>query len=143
MNISTFLPPLFGGVLIGLAVSIMLLFKGRVTGISGIISESLNKPTLNEAWRYTFILGLIVGGVVMKSTHPDLLSNISNRSTLSVVIAGLLVGFGTLLGSGCTSGHGVCGLSRLSVRSFVATGTFMLFGFLAVVAIKLFFGGAL
>lgn len=121
-----------GGSLIGVAVTLMLLFNGRVTGISGIISSSLTKPSSDIHWRWLFILGLVVGGFVMNSIRPDFFDNLTERSSLVVIVAGFIVGYGTVMGSGCTSGHGVCGISRLSVRSLVATITFMLFGFLSV-----------
>lgn len=133
--------PLLGGSLIGLAVTIMLLFNGRVTGISGIISSSLAKPSKSDFWRIAFLLGLIFGGAFVYFLQPTLFVNISNRSPLTVAIAGLLVGYGTVMGSGCTSGHGICGLSRLSMRSMVATLTFMLFGFLSVQIFQFLTGG--
>lgn len=132
-----------GGCLIGIAVTLMLLFNGRVTGISGIISSALTKPSSENLWRLAFILGLILGGVVMQNIRPDLFINETARSTAAIIVAGLLVGYGTVLGSGCTSGHGVCGISRFSVRSILATLTFMLFGFLSVQAIQYFFGGSI
>jgi uncharacterized protein len=113
----------------------MLLFNGRVTGISGIIASSLSRPTQEGTWRWLFLAGMFAGGVIMHQLRPELFANLSGRSTLQIVIAGLLVGFGTVMGSGCTSGHGVCGVSRLSIRSIFATLTFMLFGFLAVQAV--------
>lgn len=133
--------PLIGGGLIGLAVTLMLLFNGRVTGISGIISASLTKPATEVYWRWLFLAGLLLGGTIMAMTQPELFANVSGRSTILVLVAGLLVGYGTVMGSGCTSGHGVCGMSRMSVRSAVATVTFMLFGFLTVQFINFFLGG--
>jgi uncharacterized membrane protein YedE/YeeE len=121
----------------------MLLFNGRVTGISGIISSALAKPKPEGLWRWLFIAGLLVGGAVIQMIRPDLLSNLSDRSLVIVTIAGLLVGYGTVMASGCTSGHGVCGISRFSPRSLVATVTFMLFGFLTVQAVRMLLGGML
>lgn len=143
MNLNQVVYPLIGGGLIGIAVTIMLLFNGRVTGISGIVSSSLGKPTPEGLWRWLFVIGMIVGGFAIQATKPDLFENVSGRSSLAIVIAGLLVGYGTVMGGGCTSGHGVCGLSRLSIRSLIATMTFMLFGFLTVQAIQFFAGGSL
>ncbi len=134
---------LVGGCLIGLSVTIMLLFNGRVTGISGIINSSLAKPNREGLWRWFFLAGLVAGGVLMKLKRPDLLVNISDRSTLQVLIAGLVVGYGTVMGSGCTSGHGVCGISRLSIRSIIATLTFILFGFMTVQLVRYFAGDSL
>ena len=120
---------LIGGSLIGLAASLMLFFNGRVTGISGIYSGVLQKISPDFYWRIAMILGLVVGGAVVYRLNPELFVNSTERSSLHLAIAGILVGFGTLLGSGCTSGHGICGLSRLSARSLVATLTFMVLGF--------------
>lgn len=121
MHLSQVLYPLMGGGLIGIAVTMMLLFNGRVTGISGIVASSLANPSRDGMWRWTFIGGLMVGGFLIQFIRPDFFANASGRGSVAILIAGLLVGYGTLLGSGCTSGHGVCGMSRLSVRSAVAT----------------------
>ncbi len=142
MDLTQILASLFGGGLIGIAVTIMLLFNGRVTGISGIIASSLTKPTNEGIWRWMFLGGLLAGGVLIQFVRPDLFTNVSGRSSVAVIVAGLLVGYGTVMGSGCTSGHGVCGMSRLSVRSFMATLTFMLFGFLTVQVVRYFAGGS-
>lgn len=126
---------LIGGIIIGLSVSWMLLSLGRVTGISGIINTAMNsliKLDLKEfGWRILFILGLIVGGFFLKEFFPQAFGE-NNISYLRLAIAGWLVGFGTIYGSGCTSGHGICGLSRLSIRSLVATILFMVSGILTV-----------
>lgn len=127
---------IIGGVIIGIAVSVMLLFNGKVTGISGIIGGILNREMLDKNWRVMFLLGLIGGGVTLKIIYPDAFVLISNATSADYVIAGFLVGFGTLLGNGCTSGHGVCGISRLSIRSITATVTFIAFGILSVVLFK-------
>lgn len=123
--------PLLGGALIGLAVTLMLLFNGRVTGISGILYSSLSRPNQEGLWRWLFLAGLVAGGASVQILRPELLINLSDRNMTAIILAGLLVGYGTVMGSGCTSGHGICGLSRLSVRSLAATVTFMLFGFIA------------
>jgi uncharacterized membrane protein YedE/YeeE len=125
-----------GGVLIGLAVSLMMLFNGRVTGISGIIGGVI-KPQKNDLdWRLAFIGGLLSGGLILRFLRPEVFVQISEALRSDYMLAGLLVGFGTLLGSGCTSGHGVCGISRLSARSIVATITFILFGIISVLFFK-------
>lgn len=129
---------LLGGILIGLAATIMLLFNGRVTGVSGIIASSLSKPNKNDLWRWMFLVGMIMGGLLMYKIQPDFFNNFSDRSMSQVLVAGLLVGYGTVMGSGCTSGHGVCGVSRFSIRSVVATLTFMLFGFITVQVVRYF-----
>lgn len=129
---------LFGGALIGVSVSLMLLWNGRVTGISGIINGVLSYTKGEYAWRVLFILGLIVGGLVLRVLRPDVFSGAILTETWTVVVAGLLVGFGTILGSGCTSGHGVCGISRMSPRSLVATIVFIGAGVFAVALFRKF-----
>jgi uncharacterized protein len=132
MNITTLLPHPFlqaaaGGLLIGLASWLLLASLGRIAGISGIASGALvpTKGALagERAWRWAFVAGLVgVGAAAAALLHTPV---VAARPLPLVIIAGLLVGFGTVLGSGCTSGHGVCGLGRRSVRSLVATLTFM------------------
>jgi len=138
MGLSSIESAILGGMIIGLAVTMMLLFNGRVTGISGIINSSLSRPSLEGLWKILFIIGLLVGGLVVKITNPELLANQTDRSSLTVFVAGLFVGFGTIMGSGCTSGHGVCGISRFSKRSLVATAIFMTLGFLSVLIFNFF-----
>lgn len=142
MELNQTLNSLLGGAIIGIAVTLMLLFNGRVTGISGIIASSLSKPNKDGLWRWMFLAGMIIGGFLMHSYRPDFFINLSGRGLVIVTIAGVLVGFGTVMGSGCTSGHGICGISRLSVRSLLATSTFMLFGFLAVQIVHYFLVGS-
>ncbi|MFA6239100.1 MAG: YeeE/YedE thiosulfate transporter family protein [Bacteriovorax sp.] len=127
---------LLGGMLIGIAVSIMLLFNGRVTGISGIVSGSLQPKMGDIGWRTLFIAGLVSGGFLLQFTIPSAFVQNSNALTGDYIFAGLMVGFGTVLGNGCTSGHGVCGISRLSIRSILATITFIAFGILSVIVFK-------
>jgi uncharacterized membrane protein YedE/YeeE len=125
-----------GGILIGLAVSLMLLFNGRVTGISGILGGII-KPQKNDLnWRVAFIGGLVFGGFILQNLRPEAFIQLSSAVWFDYVIAGILVGFGTLLGNGCTSGHGVCGISRLSIRSIIATLTFIIFGMISVIIFK-------
>lgn len=121
-----------GGILIGLAVSLMLLWNGRVTGISGILYGLLNPVRGDIAWRFFFVLGLLAGGAVLLVLQAPVFNFPDFPSRAGLQIAGVLVGFGTVLGGGCTSGHGVCGISRLSIRSLVATALFMAAGILAV-----------
>lgn len=125
-----------GGVIIGLAATMMLLFTGRVTGISGIVGGVLNSKTTDKGWRLLFLIGLISGGLVLKVLQPELFTVISSATPSDYVIAGFLVGFGTLLGNGCTSGHGVCGISRFSPRSIIATVTFIFSGIISVVVFR-------
>jgi uncharacterized membrane protein YedE/YeeE len=123
-----FILPLVGGSLIGIAVSMMLIFNGRVTGISGIISGLLKVTKQDILWRVTFVIGMFAGGLVLREWDPNVFANTSGRPTWMIALAGLLVGYGTVMGGGCTSGHGVCGISRMSIRSLLATVTFILFG---------------
>lgn len=128
---------LIGGGIIGIAVSLMLVFNGRVTGISGIISGVLAPVKNDFSWRILFLAGLLVGGVILKFTYPEAFQSQSqNMGIGDYIFAGLMVGFGTLLGNGCTSGHGVCGISRLSPRSIVATVVFISFGAISVLIFK-------
>ncbi len=127
---------LLGGVIIGISVSLMLLWNGRVTGISGIINGALSPVKGDTVWRVLFIAGLFLGGLTLRALNPNVFSGNLPTETWTTVAAGLLVGFGTILGSGCTSGHGVCGISRLSPRSIVATLVFILAGVVAVAAFR-------
>lgn len=121
---------LVGGLILGVATVILLLGIGRIAGISGIAS-SLLQPKRVEMWQVLFIAGLIVSPLLYSVFRP--LPDIEVTTSLPLLIAaGLLVGFGTRLGSGCTSGHGICGNARLSPRSMVATATFMAFGIITV-----------
>lgn len=134
MNIE-WVQALCGGILIGASVSLMLLLNGRVTGISGILYGTINPVRGDKVWRLFFLLGLFIGGLALHYLKPDSFNGSLPTSNWTVVTAGLLVGFGTVLGSGCTSGHGVCGISRLSKRSLVATMFFVSFGILSVFAL--------
>lgn len=124
--------PLVGGIIVGVSSSFMLWGLGRITGISGIIAGSMGKFKAENMWRYLFLIGLVLGGVILKLLDPSLFSYSLKFSITEIVVAGLLVGYGTRLGSGCTSGHGVCGIPRLSKRSIAATAIFMSFGILTV-----------
>lgn len=137
MQLSSFLPPLAGGVLIGLAASLLLALSGRVAGISGIFGGSFAAAPGDRAWRVVFVAALVGVGVVASLVAPAAFSTEGAvRTPLVVVLAGVLVGVGTRLGSGCTSGHGVCGLSRGSPRSLVATMTFIAAGMAVVAALR-------
>jgi uncharacterized membrane protein YedE/YeeE len=126
---------LIGGSIIGIAVSLLLLFNGKVLGVSGILGELFNNPLSKNYWRLFFVLGLLISPLIYSIFHPIPLIEISSNKLL-IIVGGLLVGFGSRLGSGCTSGHGVCGLARLSVRSSIATMTFIFFGFVTVFVIQ-------
>src|SRR5262249_17727750 len=120
---------LAGGLTIGLAAAALLLLAGRILGISGIFYGALTARGPQFAWRAPFLLGLLAAPTVLKVFLTPTPPHIETSLTL-LAVAGLLVGFGTRLGNGCTSGHGICGLSRLSPRSLVATLTFMFAGFM-------------
>ena len=120
---------LLGGALIGLAATLLLLLNGRVLGITGIVAGIAGR---DAQWRVLFILGMIAGAVVLVSLRPDAMAVGVRLQTAALVVGGLLVGFGTRLANGCTSGHGVCGIARLSTRSIAATLVFMSTGALTV-----------
>ena len=115
---------LIGGLLIGLAAALLLLLNGRLSGISGIVGGLVVPKDSDAGWRMAFVAGLLVGALAYLLATGDAVLVRMQASLPVLVLAGLLVGFGTRLGSGCTSGHGVCGLARLSKRSIAATGVF-------------------
>ncbi len=119
---------LAGGLLIGAAASGLLLFTGNLAGISGIVAGVLPPRPSNVGWRAAFVAGLLSGGILLRIVAPESFAGPHPHSWPLLVVAGLLVGVGTRIGNGCTSGHGVCGLSRRSPRSLVATLTFMTTG---------------
>ncbi|CAB3700766.1 hypothetical protein LMG24238_03624 [Paraburkholderia sediminicola] len=123
------LPALAGGVLIGLAVTLLVLGNGRIAGISGILGELVDTTSSDHAWRAAFMLGLFAAPWIFRLFTTLPVVTIASSPPV-LVVAGLLVGIGTRYASGCTSGHGVCGLSRGSIRSLAATATFMAMGFL-------------
>jgi uncharacterized membrane protein YedE/YeeE len=132
---------LAGGALIGLGAALLLIMNGKIAGISGIVGGLLVRGSPDRFWRSAFVIGLIAGGFlapIFMGYTPDIA--IPAPSWL-IVIAGLLVGFGTRLGNGCTSGHGVCGLARLSPRSLVATLTFIGTAMITVYIVRHVLGG--
>lgn len=143
MQIINFTPmaSLFGGILIGLAAVILMLFNGKIAGISGItkgIFSNACATAPERLWRITFVLGLMVGGAFIVATIPS--STVVGKSLdiSTMIIAGLLVGVGTAMGNGCTSGHGVCGLARRSRRSLTSVISFMTAGFVTMFIIQKF-----
>jgi uncharacterized membrane protein YedE/YeeE len=128
-------PSLAGGVLIGVAAALFVLLNGRIAGISGVLGGLLRPRKGDVAWRMAFVAGLVVTPVLygMVATVP---APTIDAGWGALVLAGMLVGAGTRYGSGCTSGHGVCGLSRLSPRSLVATAAFMAAGFATVFVLR-------
>lgn len=131
-----------GGLLIGLAAAALLLLNGRVAGISGILGGALRDPAAEGGWRVAFLVGLPLGAVLVSAMSGGLAVAIA-ASPAALIVAGLLVGFGTQLGSGCTSGHGVCGMARGSRRSIAATLTFMSSGAATVYLVRHVIGASL
>lgn len=130
-------PAVLGGVLIGLGSALLLVVSGRVAGVSGITAGLIARPSRGDfAWRVMFVLALVVGGYVLQNVMPDRFP-VDLELSLSVIgVGGLLVGFGSRLGNGCTSGHGICGIGRASPRGFAATVTFMVVAMLIVAALR-------
>ncbi|GAB4377556.1 MAG: YeeE/YedE family protein [Elainellaceae cyanobacterium] len=126
---------LSGGVLIGISATLLLAFNGRIAGISGIINGAITFSK-DAGWRWLFILGMILGGTLYEYGLASQPTPTSTFAPWAMLIGGFLVGFGTRMGSGCTSGHGVCGLGRLSLRSLVAVLTFMAAAMLTVFVVR-------
>ena len=122
---------LFGGIIIGIAAPLLLLLNGRIAGVSGVLGGLLHPLKGDVSWRLAFVLGLIVSPIVYTLFTPLPPSRVGADVNM-LIVAGLLVGLGTRYAAGCTSGHGVCGLSRFSLRSLVATLVFMAAGFITV-----------
>ncbi|MBT7671035.1 MAG: YeeE/YedE family protein [Proteobacteria bacterium] len=139
----TLIKPLFGGFLLGLAALSLLFFNGRVAGVSGILGGFLSFRKRDTLWRFAFLTGLVAGGVLLLATCPETLDLNLKSSPPAVMLAGLLVGIGSRMGSGCTSGHGICGIGRLSQRSMIAAVIFLSSGIAAAVSIDLVFGGVI
>ena len=132
---------LTGGTLIGLAALLLLLCNGRIAGISGILGGSLEPERGDLLWRVLFFFGLLAGGLIMLWWRPAALDVRIDVSTPAVILAGLLVGLGARIGSGCTSGHGVCGVGRLAPRSIVAVTVFVSAAMLTVYVVRHLLGG--
>jgi len=142
MDVSSLTLSLAGGVLIGLAAAALLALEGRIAGVSGILAGAISPRTRAKAWRVAFLAGLVVGGVAAFALAPAAFTAPVLRAPALLVVGGLAVGVGTRISGGCTSGHGVCGIGRLSKRSLVATLTFMATGAASVLAVRLLGGGA-
>ncbi|MES2681917.1 MAG: YeeE/YedE thiosulfate transporter family protein [Pseudomonadota bacterium] len=135
MTIIDFTPVtgLLGGLMIGLAAIILLLGSGRIAGVSGVLAGAMGQASAGDRqWRWFFLAGLVIGGLLYLSFNDFQWGAAAATPAWPVLIGALLVGFGTRMGNGCTSGHGICGISRFSVRSVVATLTFMVAGFITV-----------
>lgn len=128
-----------GGALMGLSASLLLLTHGKIAGVAGIYGGAIQRAS-DRAFRLSFLIGLLASGVLLRWTVPSLVGGPSCSSLGMIAVAGLLVGFGTRLGGGCTSGHGICGLSRLSKRSLVGTMAFMTTGMLTVLVVRHWIG---
>jgi uncharacterized membrane protein YedE/YeeE len=128
MNTNEYLTAIGGGALIGLSSVLLLWLNGRIAGISGIVNGLFRTRWADAGWRLAFVAGLIAGGLFYHVLSGEALMSRTDYPLALTIIAGLLVGFGTRLGGGCTSGHGVCGVGRLSIRSIVATVLFVLIG---------------
>ena len=115
-----------GGALIGIACALLLVLFGKVAGISGLVKSLFTPLKSDNVWKVCFITGLLIAGVATSFIAPELLEGDLNIPSWLIIVAGLLVGVGTSLANGCTSGHGVCGMSRFSTRSWVSTCVFML-----------------
>jgi uncharacterized protein len=132
---------LLGGALIGLASVLLMILLGRVAGISGILAGCFNLIRRDNGWRFAFIAGLIAAPMIAGAAGFPIVSPQMPTNWIIVVIAGLLVGYGTRLGGGCTSGHGVCGIARLSSRSIIATALFMIAAAIVVAIMRHVLGG--
>lgn len=139
----TIIQSLIGGLLIGLSAAALLFFQGKIAGISSILGALLSPAGRVGEWRWLFLVGLLAGGFLTFVFRPAAFAVELNRSLPAVIVAGLLVGFGARLGQGCTSGHGVCGVGRLSFRSIIATMIFMALGAATVFIVNHLLGGAL
>jgi uncharacterized protein len=132
---------LLGGALVGLSASLFLLTHGRVAGVSGLYAGIFRRTSPDRMLRLAFIAGMLLSGLVVRVVYPKAFETGWTATLPIALVAGLLVGFGTQLGNGCTSGHGVCGISRFSARSLVATGTFMAAGIATTFVVRHVFGG--
>jgi uncharacterized protein len=136
------LAPLAGGALIGAAVSLLYLTHGKIAGVSGFVGRALMRRSSDRALAISFMVGLFVAGLALRFVYPSAFAIGAVAPLPVIAVAGLLVGYGTRLGNGCTSGHGVCGNARLSVRSMIATVTFIATGAATVFVTRHVLGGA-
>ena len=127
---------LIGGSLIGISATLLLLFNGRIAGISGIMGGLIVNAQGDHLWRAIFLSGLIISGLIYHKIFPGIFNPRPDYPVLLLVTGGILVGFGTRMGGGCTSGHGVCGIGRLSKRSVIATLVFIIMGIITVYIIR-------
>lgn len=143
VNVESWTRAAIGGGMIGLAAALMVIFNGRIAGVSGVLGGLLlDRKGAETPWRALFLGGLVLGAVIVMLASPDLAAASMETGWVGLIAAGLIVGFGTRMGSGCTSGHGVCGIGRLSQRSIVATCTFMAAGFATVFVLRHLLGAS-
>jgi uncharacterized protein len=143
VTLHPYISSLLGGLLIGASALLLLLFSGRIAGVSGIAGGLLTAPRGDRAWRLAFVGGLVLGGLALRGLAPTALPTTLSAGWLQIAIAGVLVGAGARAANGCTSGHGVCGLGRRSRRSLVAVLIFMATGMFAAQVLRpLILGGA-
>jgi uncharacterized membrane protein YedE/YeeE len=140
MDMHPWLAGLLGGLAIGASATLMLAMLGRIAGVSGILGRALRPGVRDRGWRWAFVAGLPIGAATFSMLAPEGVHVEMVASPMMLVVAGLLVGFGTQLGNGCTSGHGVCGLARRSRRSLLATLTFIGAGMMTVLLERLVLG---
>ena len=137
VNVDSWTRAAIGGGMIGLAAALMIVFNGRIAGVSGVLGGLvLDRKSGETPWRAMFLGGLMLGALLVMLVRPELTGAELETGWFGMIAAGLIVGFGTRMGSGCTSGHGVCGIGRLSQRSIVATCTFMAAGFVTVFVLR-------
>lgn len=127
---------LAGGAMIGTAAGLLLLLNGRIAGISGIVNGAMEQRGQERSWRVLFVAGIVAGAFVYAALFPDDFVIRTNLSWTTLAVAGFLVGIGTRMGGGCTSGHGVCGVARFSRRSIIATVTFIMSGFASTFIVR-------
>jgi len=132
-----------GGILIGLSASAMLVFNGKIAGVSGIVGGLVSLRRSDTLWRVAFVAGLVTGGFILRLLAPQAFEFGIVRSGGALALAGFMVGLGARVASGCTSGHGVCGISRFSPRSIVATAIFIVAGAAGVYVVNHLLGGVI
>jgi uncharacterized membrane protein YedE/YeeE len=139
-NFNIFIPALIGGILIGLSATLLLWLNGRLAGISGILWRLFFAKPGDHWWRVIFLIGVVGGAAIYYAIFGNAPISRPGFPIWLMIVAGFLVGYGTSLGNGCTSGHGVCGLGRLSLRSLVATMTFLLVAIVTTFIVRHVFG---
>jgi uncharacterized membrane protein YedE/YeeE len=127
---------LAGGVIIGISVSLLLLCNGRIAGVSGILNGVFNAPKNDISWRVMFLAGLILGAFIFQGILPNFNSLRQNYPISLLALGGFMVGLGSRMANGCISGHGICGIANLSIRSIVATSIFMISGMISVYMVR-------